>query len=69
MESSDRPYIDTETEPGDKGTEKWADDATAPGEHLGPLAEGHAETDAEGAIVGSPADILDDGEGVDAQNR
>ena len=69
MESSDRPYVDTETEPGDKGTEEWADEAAVPGAHPGPLAGGHAKTDAEGAIVGSPADVFDDGEGIDAQDR
>lgn len=69
MEPSNRPYVDPDTKPGDAGTEPWADEA--PGDAAdgdGPLAEGGAETDEQGAIVGSPADIFDDGDAISANN-
>ncbi len=70
MEPDNRRYVDPDMEPGDKGTEPWADDAA--GGHAGkrgPLAGGGAATDAEGAIVGSPADIFDDGDAIAASNE
>lgn len=67
MVPEDHRYVDPDMEPGDKGTEGWADhDDEGHKGHHGPLAEGHAKTDAEGAIVGSPADIFDDGDAIGA---
>jgi hypothetical protein len=70
MEPYNRPYIDPDTKPGDDGTEPWADEAPTEGDdgERGPLAEGRAETDPEGAIIGSPADIFDDRNAISASN-
>jgi len=68
MEPYNRPYVDPDTEPGDKGTEEWADETpeqAATHEH----AEGPAKTDEEGTIAGSPADIFDDGDAIAARNE
>jgi hypothetical protein len=55
MEPENRPYIDADTEPGDAGTEEWADNVAHPShEGHGPLGQPHADADA--AIDGSPAD-------------
>ncbi|MGZ6271738.1 MAG: hypothetical protein ACXWPJ_06695 [Candidatus Limnocylindrales bacterium] len=60
MESTDRPYVDPETEPGDAGTEPWADggpDATT-GDPTKPrrVADPVAPSEKGAAIEGSPAD-------------
>jgi hypothetical protein len=60
MEPWNRPYVAPDTEPGDAGTEPWADEAPDPeagdsAKH-GPLAEAPASTGEGGAIEGSPAD-------------
>lgn len=68
MEPENRRYVDPDMDPGDKGTEPWADDAGDGDTTRGPLAEGLAKTDAEGAIIGSPADIFDDGDAIAASN-
>lgn len=60
MESRNRPYVDPVTEPGDAGTEPWADDRAGsqaadrtkrrtPADPVAPSEEG-------AAIEGSPAD-------------
>ena len=70
MEPDNRRYVDPDMEPGDKGTEPWADDTDAGhAGKRGPLAGGGAETDAEGAIAGSPADIFDDGDAIAETNE
>ena len=61
MEPQNRPYVDPDMKPGDAGTEPWADGLSG---GSGPLADGGTETDAEGAIDGSPADIFDDGDAI-----
>jgi hypothetical protein len=68
MEPENRRYVDPDMDPGDKGTEAWADDDANDDPTRGPLAEGRARTDAEGAIIGSPADIFDDGDAIAARN-
>lgn len=59
MEPENRPYVDSKTEPGDAGTEEWAD--TPPGSvdpvGRGPLAAPVAGTVVDDGVVdGSPAD-------------
>lgn len=66
MESENRPYVDPDMQPGDKGTEPWADGDIA--KERGPLADGMSMTDPEGVITGSPADIFDDGDAIAASN-
>jgi hypothetical protein len=58
MEPENRPYIDSDTKPGDEGTEEWADTPPGSGDKArrGPLADPAGETDRDGAIDGSPAD-------------
>ena len=57
MESEKFPYVDPETEPGDAGTEDWADKKPGSGDPTGrePAAD-PVETDDEGVVEGSPAD-------------
>ena len=70
MEPDSRRYVDPDTAPGDEGTERWTDEGADDGSaDRGPLAGGGAATDAEGAIVGSPADIFDDGDAIEARNE
>ena len=60
MEPTNRPYVDPDTEPGDAGTEPWADDP--PDSKAGdertrrPSASPAAPAEEGGAIAGSPAD-------------
>ena len=51
-----RPYVDADTEPGDAGTEEWADKPADPVHHAqGP--HGHPDaSNAEDVVDGSPAD-------------
>ena len=57
MEPENRPYVDADTEPGDAGTEGWADTLPDPGEGgKGPLAHPPGMADADGIVDGSPAD-------------
>lgn len=70
MEPENRPYVDSDTKPGDAGTEEWAEtlpgaeDPTGPG----PLAD-PAGTDADGIVDGSPADeFVNDPDAIDARN-
>ncbi len=71
MEPENRPYVDSDTRPGDAGTETWADTppgaAAPPGR--GPLADpvGTAIDDGvidDGVIDGSPADEFINDPGV-----
>ena len=60
MDSTNRPYVDPATEPGDAGTEPWAD---APDSEAGDRAKRGApanpvEPPEQAAIDGSPADKL-----------
>ncbi len=63
MEPGNRPYVDPSTKPGDEGTEAWSDNE--PGQDPG---SGRPSTDPEGAIVGSPADLFDDGDAIESMN-
>jgi hypothetical protein len=56
MEPGNRPYVDADTEPGDAGTEEWADKPADPVHHAqGP--HGHPDaSNAEDVVDGSPAD-------------
>lgn len=70
MEPENRPYVNAGTEPGDAGTEEWAD--TTPGSAdaagRGPLAAPTSTTDDEGVVDGSPADtFINDADTVSAQ--
>jgi hypothetical protein len=73
MEPYNRPYVDPETEPGDKGTEEWADEtpeqAAKSAEHRAPIEERQGSTDEEGTLTGSPADVFDDGDAIEARNE
>jgi hypothetical protein len=73
MEPYNRPYVDPETEPGDKGTEEWADEtpeqAAKRAEDSVPVEERQAKTDEQGVISGSPADTFDDGDAITTGDR
>jgi hypothetical protein len=58
MEPENRPYVDSDTEPGDAGTEEWADTLPGSGDPVrrGPLADPVGTTDDDGVVDGSPAD-------------
>jgi hypothetical protein len=58
MEPENRPYVDSDTEPGDAGTEEWADTLpeAAGSAGSGPLADPPGTADADGIVDGSPAD-------------
>ncbi len=64
MEPFNKPYVDPDTKPGDAGTEPWADEPPGAEAGDGPTSE----TDEQGAIVGSPADIFDDGDAIEASD-
>ena len=74
MEPTNRPYIDPATEPGDAGTEPWADDradaATGDPTRRRPIADPVAPSDEGAAIEGSPADqFLTEDDAVSARNE
>jgi len=72
MEPGNRPYVAPDTEPGDAGTEEWADTVPAPGDPArhGSLADAVHKTDAEGALEGSPADrFLTDPDAIHAHKE
>ncbi len=71
MEPDNRPYVAPNTEPGDAGTEKWADashgtdDSVGPQPGPGPLGT----VNDQGVVEGSPADtFINDPEAVSARN-
>ena len=57
MEPENRPYVDSDTEPGDSGTEEWSDKLPGSGDpaRRRPLAN-PVETTDDGVIDESPAD-------------
>jgi hypothetical protein len=74
METTNRPYIDPTTEPGDAGTEPWADDGgtAAAGDPTKrrPAEDSVAPSEEGAAIEGSPADqFLTDDQAVSARNE
>lgn len=74
MEPTNRPYVDPVTEPGDTGTEPWADDPadskTGDRTKRGPLADPVATSDEGAAIEGSPADeFITEDDAVSARNK
>ncbi len=74
MEPANRPYVDPVTEPGDAGTEPWADDRadSKAGDRTkrGPLADPAAPSEERDAIDGSPADqFLTDDDAVSARKE
>ena len=56
MEPENRPYVDSDTEPGDGGTEEWSETLPGEGDPPGPLAHPPGLADADGIVDGSPAD-------------
>jgi hypothetical protein len=71
MEPTNRPYVDPATEPGDAGTEPWAEDpaGSATGDRPTRAPEtkpGRSDTPSgeDEAIEGSPADHFLTGEGA-----
>jgi hypothetical protein len=58
MEPENRPYVDSDIEPGDTGTEEWADTPPGSGDaaRRGPLADPPGLADADSIVDGSPAD-------------
>jgi hypothetical protein len=71
MEPENRPYVDPNTEPGDAGTEEWADKLpeSADAEERGTLADPAATPGDDGVVGGSPADeFINDPEAIDAHN-
>ena len=74
MEPTNRPYVDPATEPGDAGTEPWADDgavdATGDPTKRPPITNPVAPSEEDAAIEGSPADhFLTDDEAISARNE
>ncbi len=74
MEPTNRPYVDPATEPGDAGTEPWADDSGTPATghptKRRPVADPVAPSEESAAVEGSPADqFLTDDEAVSARNK
>ena len=71
MEPENRPYVDSDTEPGDTGTEDWADtpaDADGPARVRWPTRPERADPD--GIVDGSPADeFVNDPDAIDKRNR
>jgi hypothetical protein len=72
MEPTNRPYIDPATEPGDAGTEPWADayaQAEDPTKRR-PAPDPVAPSEEGAASEGSPADqFLTDDDAVSARNE
>jgi hypothetical protein len=69
MEPENRPYVDADTEPGDAGTEEFADGVPGSGDSAKP---GHPAktTDDQGVAEGSPADsFISDPDAVDATSE
>jgi len=58
MEPANRPYVDPGTDPGDTGTENWADTLPAPEAPAppGPIAAPEGMAIDDGIVDGSPAD-------------
>jgi hypothetical protein len=74
MEPTNRPYVDPDTEPGDAGTEPWADDRadaeSGDPTKRRPVADPGAPSEEGAAIEGSPADqFLTDDDAVSARNE
>ena len=70
MEPENRPYVDPDTEPGDAGTEEWADTLPDANKQTGkgPLAQPAGLADADGIVDGSPADeFVNDPDAIDAR--
>ena len=70
MEPENRPYVDADTEPGDAGTEEWADTLPGSGEpDRGPLAHPPGLADPDGIVDGSPADeFVNDPDAIKSRN-
>jgi hypothetical protein len=70
MEPENRPYVAPDTEPGDPGTEEWADKPAGSGPGArGSLADPAGKTGADGVVDGSPADeFINDPDAIDARN-
>ena len=76
MEPTNRPYVDPATEPGDAGTEPWADDPAGSASGDPPHRDRDRETKPatpsaeDQAIEGSPADqFLTDDDAISARNE
>ena len=72
MEPENRPYVDSDTKPGDAGTEEWADTPPGPGEPVGraPLADPVGTIDDKGVVEGSPADeFINDPDAIGVRNE
>jgi hypothetical protein len=72
MEPDNRPYVDSDTEPGDAGTEEWSDTLPGPDDAAGggPLAHPPGLADADGIVDGSPADeFVNDPDAIDARKE
>jgi hypothetical protein len=73
MEPTNRPYVDPDTQPGDAGTEPWADDPAAEaGDRSKPAPDTKpaAPSVEDQAVEGSPADqFLTDENAVSARNE
>lgn len=73
MESTNRPYVDPITEPGDAGTEPWADDhpdsEAEDRRKPRPAADPVAPSEEGAAIDGSPADQFLTEDAVSARNK
>ena len=71
MEPENRPYVDSDTEPGDAGTEEWADTLPVSGDPVarGPLADPIGTTNNDDIVEGSPDDeFTNDPDVIDARN-
>ena len=71
MEPDNRPYVDPHAEPGDAGTENWADTPRGADDSVGrqPGPEPLGTADDQGVVEGSPADsFINDPEAIGARN-
>ena len=70
MEPENRPYVDPDTEPGDAGTEEWAEKRPESGKRVGHGPQANPEeTTADGVVEGSPADeFINDPDAIGAND-
>ncbi len=70
MEPENRPYVDSDTEPGDSGTEEWSEKRPGLGDRLGRRPPANpVETTDDGVIDESPADeFINDPGAISSRN-
>lgn len=79
MEPDNRPYVDTDTKPGDAGTEEWADNprgigvpavpVPVPGPVDAPIDDGIVDGSPAEAFVAGPAAIASHSDALDGARK